>query len=99
MAQEKTALNVAFLATPVVSLALPLLTRDVALLWWANAATVALCYLYGFSRPVAKLEEEQELEQEGGEQEQEGGGGVVRALKQAFRALDYGSGQERGLRK
>lgn len=99
-AQEKTALNYAFLATPVVSLALPAITKDVALIWWGNAAVTALCYAYGFSRPA---EEEQPEAEEGTEGEEEGGsqqqGGFNKVLIQAFKALDYGSGRERGLRK
>lgn len=92
-AAEKEALNIAFLASPVVSLALPAITKDVAVIWWANAATVLACYAYTY---VLK-----DGSGEGGEEQGEGGENskLPSWLLRAYKALDYGSGQERGLRK
>eukprot|EP00981_Chlorochromonas_danica_P007828 scaffold1884_cov343-Ochromonas_danica.AAC.45 len=87
---EKRALDIAFLASPVVSLALPFATKDIPLIWWANAATVAACYGYFFiikPNPEASQEEE------------EGKTVLPSWLVKAYKALDYGSGQERGARK
>jgi len=82
-----------------VSLALPAVTKDVALIWWGNAAVTALCYAYGFSRSAEEEQEPDESEVEG--EGEEGGAqqGFNKVLIQAFKALDYGSGRERGLRK
>lgn len=92
MAQEKEALNIAFLANPVASLIMPTITKDVAIIWWVNAATMALCYAYAYTKtPTA--EEEVEAVDDSKEE------GVGKVLLKALKALDYGSGQERGLRK
>ena len=89
---EKDALNVAFLASPVVSLLIPVFSRDVALIWWANAGVVLASYVYGYNKSAGNSSD--------GEGDGEGSGVQLPGiLKQAFRALDYGSGQERGARK
>jgi len=87
--EEKDALNIAFLASPAVSLAMPVITKDVAIIWWVNVVTVAACYAYAYTKP-----------KEGMIVDEDGDNSslpplVVKALK----ALDYGSGQERGKRK
>ena len=105
-AQEKEALNWAFLLSPLVSIALPSATKDTVVIWWANAAATAACYVFAYNKPV---EDEKEGEGEG-ERETAGEGEVFgkpmeqpnffpRFVLQAFRALDYGSGQERGTRR
>jgi len=86
--EEKSALNIAFLVTPLVSFALPTITRDCPTIWWANAVAVAACYAYAF---LLKPPESDEADSETG--------GLPPLLAQAFKALDYGSGQERGARK
>jgi hypothetical protein len=48
---EKEALDIAFLLSPVVSLIMPSLTKDTALIWWANAVRIRICiyvYIYMF---------------------------------------------------
>lgn len=84
--EEKKALNIAFLVTPLVSFALPTITRDCPTIWWANAAAVVACYAYAF---LLKTPEPVEAETSG----------LPPLLAQIFKALDYGSGQERGARK
>jgi hypothetical protein len=80
----------------VVSFLLPTFTKDVAIIWWMNALATAVCYLaaYLFTSPTNKVENG--IGEEEGEEETST---TKKWLKQAFRALDYGSGQERGLRK
>jgi hypothetical protein len=95
-AQEKDALNIAFLLTPLVSIAMPVATKDVAVIWWANAGTVLLCYVYAF---FIKKSETATSEVVGDDDDSGKRSPVQRLLLQAFKALDYGSGQERGLRK
>ena len=51
--QEKEALNWSFLLSPVVSVAMPIVTKDVAVIWWANAALVSACYVFAFTKPTA----------------------------------------------
>lgn len=116
-AAEKEALNIAFLASPVVSLLAPaLLTRDTAVLWWLNAAVVALCYLYAYTTQfTANNDGTLMLGTTSGDNEKAvsavagdgagnsntGGSDTLLPpwLRGVLRALDYGSGQERGVRK
>ncbi|CAN0380685.1 unnamed protein product, partial [Hapterophycus canaliculatus] len=48
-ASEKVALDIAFLLTPVVSFGMPFITKDPVPIYWANIATLAACYGYGFT--------------------------------------------------
>lgn len=90
--QEKGALNWAFLAVLFVSLAAPVATKDPALIWWADAAAVGLCYAYfytiGVNAGAAPADDSSDEEKSG----------VEKALKFALRAIDFGSGVERGQR-
>lgn len=43
---EKSALNVAFLATPTLNLLLPFLTKNCATIWAADVAVLLGCYVY-----------------------------------------------------
>ena len=87
---EKEALNVAFLASPLVSIVMPTFTKDVAIIWWANLLTVAACYAWAFSN-----EEQAQAQAEGQEEKTV----LPKFVTQALNALDYGSGKERGARK
>lgn len=97
--KEKEALNIAFLLTPVVSVAMPSITKDVAVIWWANAAVVALsyAYAYGFAKTEETSASSMSTGTEGSSEEE--AKTLPSFLIQAFKALDYGSGQERGTRK
>ena len=86
--EEKEALNIAFLATPLVSVAMPIITKDIPTIWWANGGAVALSYAYAYLKP----------ESEGISNEEESFK-LPPILVKAWKALDYGSGQERGARK
>ena len=90
-AEEKEALNIAFLATPVVSFAAPFVTKDFLLIWWANALATAASYAYAYLKPKG---EDNDLD---GEENKKSV--LPPVLIKAFKALDYGSGQERGERK
>ncbi|CAM9682039.1 unnamed protein product [Chrysoparadoxa australica] len=85
-AEEKTALNIAFVATPLANLILPFATKDPVTLYWANLAICAACYAYGFTVGAGEPSEEDARE-------------LPDWLKFAAKALDFGSGQERGARK
>lgn len=85
---EKEALNIAFLASPMVSIIMPTFTKDVAIIWWANLATVAVCYAFAFANEDKK-----------GEDEGTAKSVLPKPVTQALNALDYGSGKERGVRK
>jgi len=80
---EKVALNIAFLGSPVVTFGLPFITKDPALIWGANLVLLIGCYAYGYAFGRGEGAEEAAL-----------GGRFSGALS----ALDFGSGQERGIR-
>mmetsp|Transcript_23213 Transcript_23213/g.46606 ORF Transcript_23213/g.46606 Transcript_23213/m.46606 type:complete len:317 (-) Transcript_23213:148-1098(-) len=46
---EKQALNVAFLATPLLNLAIPSFAKDPGLIWAANVAAIVLSYAWAFT--------------------------------------------------
>lgn len=48
-AAEKEALNIAFVASPIVSIVAPTFTKDVALIWWINALVTSISYGYGYA--------------------------------------------------
>lgn len=93
-AQEKDALNISFLLNPLVTLILPTFTKDVVLIWEANLLTLALCYVYGFTKKPKAMEASSNNEEEKTSNSQGSDWWI-----QAWKALDYGSGQERGARK
>ena len=96
-AKEKEALNIAFLGTPLVSILLPSFTKDVVIIWWANAIFVALSYAWAFLKTSkADPNGDDNLGIIGGNRE---GNVIPPILVKAFKALDYGSGRERGARK
>lgn len=91
-------MNISFLGSPLISLALPAVTKDVAVIWWANAAVVAASYGYAYLLKPSATEEATETvadaEEESLNAEETNAVGAL--LVKAFKALDYGSGQERG---
>lgn len=106
---EKSALNWAFLASPLVSIALPVVTRDTVIIWWANFAATAGCYIWAiYFKSDTDYQREENVDSD--TTEVEGDQSVLgkpmqqpnffpKFVLQAFKALDYGSGQERGTRK
>jgi len=46
---EKKALNIAFLGSPVVTFAMPFVTKDPGLIWTANLAVLVGCYAFGYA--------------------------------------------------
>ena len=86
---EKKALDIAFLATPAVSLLAPVITRDTGLIWLANLMVVAAAYGYAFA-----LDQEDEND-DGSDDESK----QPAWLKFVFKSLDFGSGRERGARR
>ena len=91
--EEKDALNVAFLATPAVSLLMPVFTKDVGIIWWGNLLATIACYVYAYTKP--KQDPTLESLESGDEENAK----LPSLMIQALKALDYGSGQERGARK
>lgn len=83
---EKKALDIAFLATPAISITAPIVTKDQALIWGANFAIVAGSYAFAYLTYD---------ETNGGREESE----QPDWLKFIYRSLDFGSGKERGLKK
>lgn len=84
---EKQALDIAFLATPIVSLAAPVVTKDTGLIWIANFLIVAGSYGLAFVT---------DGEDEDGD---DSGKSQPAWLKFVYKSLDFGSGRERGARQ
>lgn len=82
---EKKALDIAFLATPAVSITAPIVTKDQFVIWGANLAVVAGSYAFAY------------FTDDGGRGES--GKDQPEWLKFIYSSLDFGSGKERGLRK
>ena len=101
--EEKEALNIAFLASPILSLIMPTFTKDVTIIWWGNAIALLASYGYAYLKPKNEIEivtsaevtSDSMTEEKGDDDSQS----LPKILLQAFKALDYGSGQERGARK
>ena len=81
---EKRALDWAFLGSPLLTIGLPFVAKDPPLIWCANLALLIGCYGFSFAAGEAT-----ETEADGA-----GAGKIASALK----ALDFGSGRERGMR-
>jgi hypothetical protein len=84
---EKQALDIAFLASPLVSLIAPVATKDTGLIWWANFLVVAGAYGYAFLLSV-----DEDSDDDASQQQQ------PEWLKFVYKSLDFGSGRERGAR-
>ena len=83
---EKKALDLAFLATPAVSLLAPVVTKDTGVIWLANLAVVAAAYGYAFVLDQNDEDDDSDAQQPAW-------------LKFVFKSLDFGSGRERGARR
>jgi hypothetical protein len=85
--QEKEALDIAFLGTPLISILAPVVTKDTGIIWAANFVVVvgsyAFVYLFG-----DKIDDDRGLESRQPEW-----------IKFVYKSLDFGSGRERGARK
>lgn len=84
---EKRALDIAFLATPIVSLAAPVLTKDTGLIWMANFVIVAGSYGFAFATDGADDDSDDSDKNK------------PEWLRFVYKSLDFGSGKERGLRQ
>jgi hypothetical protein len=94
---EKQALDVAFLASPVVSLMAPVVTKDTGIIWWANAVVVGGAYGYAFwsSRQPNQNDEDDDDEDDSDSTSQQS---PPKWWKFVYQSLDFGSGRERGAR-
>jgi len=84
---EKRALDIAFLATPLVSLAAPVVTKDTGLIWIANFIIVTGSYGFAFVTDGADDDGD------------DGDRNKPEWLKFVYKSLDFGSGKERGFRQ
>jgi hypothetical protein len=84
---EKKALDIAFLASPTISLVAPVFTKDTGMIWAANLFVVVAAYSYAFL-----LDDSDESDDEDSSSKQ------PEWLKFVFKSLDFGSGRERGAR-
>ena len=79
---EKVSLDIAFLGSPIITIGAPFLTKDPGAIWAANLVLLAGCYGYGFA--FGRGDDAVEL--------------TSGKFSGALNALDFGSGQERGVR-
>jgi len=89
---EKKALDIAFLATPAVSLLAPVATKDTGLIWAANFLVVVAAYGYAF---VLENSDDNGDDLDGDDDSKN----QPAWLKFVFKSLDFGSGRERGVRR
>lgn len=87
---EKQALDIAFLATPLVSILSPVVTKDTQLIWTANFIIVAGSYGYAYLTDDDNSDDDND---DGNSKNQPAW------LKFIYKSLDFGSGRERGARK
>lgn len=80
--EEKKALDISFLVTPLVNLAMPFVTKSPPDIFWANVVTIATCYAYGFG-----------VGAEDGDSED---ASLPAPIKFVLKAMDFGGGRERG---
>jgi len=83
---EKEALDIAFLATPAISITAPIVTKDQAIIWGLNLLIVVGSYAYAY----LTFDESARMESRGGKPDW---------LEFIYDSLDFGSGKERGIRK
>ncbi|GAX20107.1 hypothetical protein FisN_17Lh059 [Fistulifera solaris] len=81
---EKKALDIAFLASPAISLLAPVATKDTGLIWTANFVVVASAYAFAY------LVDSDDSDDDSNTPEW---------LKFVYKSLDFGSGRERGARQ
>lgn len=81
---EKKALDIAFLATPLISLIAPVATRDTGIIWTANFVVVAASYAFAFAT--------------GDNDDNDDDSKTPEWLKFVYKSLDFGTGRERGAR-
>jgi hypothetical protein len=84
---EKRALDIAFLATPAISLVTPIFTKDTGLIWAANFVVVAASYGFAFAT------DDDNNDSDDGDDSK-----TPAFVKFLFKSLDFGSGRERGAR-
>ena len=81
---EKKALDIAFLASPAISLVAPAVTKDTGAIWLANFAVVVGSYAFAYLT----------FDETGGDD----GKKDPAWLKFIYKSLDFGTGKERGAR-
>ena len=99
--KEKRSLDAAFFATLVASLVAPVATKDPALIWWIDAAVVGASFGYGYLAPEGDdvIDDDDTFDAQASTGAGAFGQSLWRAARFAVKALDFGSGIERGARQ
>ncbi|CAK0884859.1 unnamed protein product [Prorocentrum cordatum] len=87
--EEKRALDLSFLVLPFICILTPFASRDPAATFWACLATLAGLYAWSFTTPL----------QAASGPRRGAGGELPEPVQWALRALDFGTGEERGARR
>jgi len=89
--EEKRALDLSFLVLPLVCIFTPFFSKDPAVTFWLSLATVAGLYVWSFNTPLESADDS-------GSRRGAGGNDLPEPVQWALRALDFGTGSERGVR-
>jgi len=92
---EKEALDIAFIATPLVSLVAPAFTKDCLAIWGVNLAA----FLGSFAFVTFKPKEDGADADADADAESGGSSPKNEVLDFVYKSLDFGSGRERGVRE
>jgi len=88
--EEKRALDVSFLITPFLCILVPFFSKDPAVTFWASVVCLAGCYVWSFNTPLVATASSRR----GAAQDLD----LPEPVTWALRALDFGTGSERGQR-
>jgi hypothetical protein len=87
---EKQALDIAFLASPIISLIAPIATKNTELIWYANFLVVAGAYGFAYVQQQNSNDDDTNHDDDATKQPE--------WLKFVYKSLDFGTGRERGAR-
>ena len=90
---EKQALDIAFLASPIISLIAPIATKDTELIWYANFLVVAGAYGFAYIQQQTSNDNDDDSNDSDDSASQQ-----PEWLKFVYKSLDFGTGRERGAR-
>ena len=90
---EKQALDIAFLASPIISLIAPIATKDTELIWYANFSVVAGAYGFAYIQQQTSNDNDDDSNDSDDSASQQ-----PEWLKFVYKSLDFGTGRERGAR-
>jgi len=92
--EERRALDLSFLVLPLICVLTPFLSKNPVLTFWACLLTLGALYLWSFNTPLA--EENKDASRRGASTVTSSD--LPEPVQWALKALDFGTGSERGMR-